>query len=136
VFSWHTVRVYSVLNKGLQLRIIHSVQTCLCHRLKVIGIVVSFLAGKHLLVILRRIRGTEIGQLGSQESKAKLPEYERMFTDALPHSVILRYWPIHPERNTSRAHLLVLRFGRIFPALHVVGMRIWNNFIFNTKSIE
>jgi hypothetical protein len=94
--------------------------------------VVSFLAEKHL----RGVRGTEIDQLGSQESKAKLPEYERMFTDALPRSVFLRYWPIHPERNTSRAHLLVLMFGRIFPALHVVGMRIWKNFIFNSKSIE
>ena len=75
-----------------------SVQTCLYHRLNVIGIVVSFPAEKHLLVIIRINKGTEVGRLGSQESKAEFPEYERMVTDALPRSVILRYWPLHPER--------------------------------------
>jgi hypothetical protein len=51
--------------------------TCLCHRLNVIEIVALFTAGKHLLVILRRIRRREVGRLASQESKAEFSEYER-----------------------------------------------------------
>jgi hypothetical protein len=48
------------------------------------------------LVILRRIRRREVGRFASKESKAEFLEYERMVTGALPRSVVLRYWPVHP----------------------------------------
>ena len=79
------------------MRSIYFVQTCLNHSLNVIGTMVSFPAGEHLLVILRRIRRMEVGRLGSQESKAEFPEYEGMVTVTLPRSVIVRYWPVHPD---------------------------------------